>query len=53
MSDVHVLLAQTRAAYYVAVLAQAYQRLWLVVIDDVYQQFTDVGLAVQPSAPPH
>ena len=46
MFDVHVPLAQTRAAHDVAVLAQAYQRLWLVVIDDVYQQFTYVGLLV-------
>ncbi len=32
-------------------LAQACQRLWLGVIDDVSQQFTYVGHTIQPSAP--
>ena len=32
-------------------LAQACQRLWLVVLDGVYRQFTYVGRTIQPGAP--
>jgi len=34
-------------------LVQAYQHIWLVSINDVYQQFTFVGHTIQPSAYPH
>ena len=36
-----------------AILAQAYQRLWLVELDGVYQQFTYVGHITKPSTYSH
>jgi hypothetical protein len=38
--------------HYGAILAQAYQHLWLVAFDDVYREFTSVHHAVNPVPSP-
>jgi hypothetical protein len=50
--DVHARIAVKSCTRYSAILAQASQHLWLVPVDDVYQEFTYVHHTIHPAPSP-